>query len=100
MGNTGERHHKYLSCDEGASSTLPGFRIFFGSRVCLIARMTSIVVLSFTFGSRSRFSWPIPCSAEIEPFRSITSPCTMALISSQRAKNAFVSAPMGCETLQ
>jgi hypothetical protein len=24
----------------------------------------------------------------------------MALISSQRAKNAFVSAPMGCETLQ
>jgi hypothetical protein len=48
-------------------SILPGFRMPFGSRPSLIVRIMSMATGPFAAGSRSRFSRPMPCSAEIEP---------------------------------
>src|SRR5262249_41193902 len=82
-----------------AYTTLPGLRMLLGSRVRLSVRMRSSATASFTAGRRSRFITPIPCSAEIEPPNLATMPCTTALISFQRARNASLSAPTGWLTL-
>src|SRR5262249_1634377 len=80
-------------------STFPGFMIPCGSSIALIDRISSIAVLSFTSGSSSRLSTPMPCSAEIEPPMRSTISNTTAFISCQRARKSAVLAPIGWLTL-
>src|ERR1700733_13041581 len=65
-------------------STLPGLSIPFGSSRCLISRISENATGSFTDGSKSRLTTPMPCSAEIEPRYFFTTAKTTALTSSQR----------------
>src|SRR5579864_7890976 len=80
-------------------STLPGLRIPFGSSRCLRSRISENATGSFTDGSRSRLTTPMPCSAEIEPPYFFTTAKTTALTSFQRCKYSALSAPTGWVTL-
>ena len=51
----------------GSQRTLPGLSVLFGSSAVLKRRITSIATASLTVGNKSRFSTPMPCSAEMEP---------------------------------
>ena len=70
-----------------------------GSSIALMPRISSIATLSFTSGSSSRFSTPMPCSAEIDPPIRSTMANTTALTSCQRARKSAVLPPTGWLTL-
>src|SRR5579863_10409166 len=80
-------------------STLPGLSIPFGSSRCLRSCISANATGSFTDGSRSRLTTPMPCSAEIEPPYFLTTAKTTALTLSQRCKYSALSAPTGWVTL-
>src|SRR5262245_32395769 len=80
-------------------STLPGFMIPLGSSSALKLFISSIATLSFTSGSSSRLSTPMPCSAEIEPPMCSTMSNTTLLTSCQRAMKSAVLPPTGWLTL-
>src|SRR5204863_1683717 len=88
-------------CDRGGRvhSTLPGFMMPCGSSSALKLRISSMAVLSFTSGSSSRLSTPMPCSAEIEPPMRSTMSNTTLLTSCQRAMKSAVLPPTGWLTL-
>src|SRR5947209_7608710 len=93
------RDAQLVSVRRGAHSTLPGFMMPSGSSIALISRINCIATLSFTRGSSSRLSTPMPCSAEIEPPIRRTISNTTALTSCQRARNSAGSLPTGWLTL-
>ena len=62
----GTRRHQSLHGPPSCSS-LPGFMMPAGSKACLTLRIKSISIGARTAASSSRLSWPMPCSAEIDP---------------------------------
>src|SRR5579871_2853304 len=101
FGNIGvlDRRDCQRRSKRGVHNTFPGFMMPSGSSMALMARISSIATLSFTSGSSSRLSTPMPCSAEIEPPIFSTMSKTTALTSCQRARKSAGSAPTGWLTL-
>ena len=56
-----------VSCQPGYGMTFPGLKVFFGSRVCLIERISPSSAAALPVCRYDTFSCPIPCSAEILP---------------------------------
>ncbi len=63
-----------LPCAHSGGSSLPGLRMPLGSSAALIARIAASSAALRLQWSQSRFSVPMPCSAEIEPPKSCTTP--------------------------
>ena len=76
------------------ATSFPGFMMPSGSSACLIARSAAMRPGGASRSSSSRFIWPMPCSAEIEPPAAVTRSWTSRVIA-----GAFASYQSGAARL-